>query len=610
MNNPLDHKNDWIGEPDEPLIGFSWKSGPTRHTTGVVIWSDVFLHEYNGEKLAIVLMDTQGLFDTKTSAADNSRIFALGTLISSVQIFNLNDVIQENQLEYLQMATDYAKYANSDSFKVKKKPFQNLLFLMRDWVHRNDHNYGSTGGQDYINGVLKVADDQSPQLKVVREYIKSSFDKVNCFLMPHPGVKVIQDPDYDGRISRLTEDFQSNLRDLINWLLDPKSLTKKRILDKEVDGKTFSEYVKTYFETFQSPTTPTIKTLYEVTIERQFTNSMDKAFSFYKEMLDNRTDYKQSNFLETIDLSQVEVKAAAISLFRATKKMGSKEHDAKFEKIFVEKVDSYFEKWKVNVLNTYNQMVAVAMENKKQIEAMQAQVEAQLKEENEKQEAKTRELEAQMAEDLRRIQADSKMKEEEKNREIARIQAENENSRIQNEENHKRLIEEQKLERESMRRRTEEIAKNAAEEIKKLQQEQNTRQAEIEKRVQLEHNANLERLKAEAEERREERRLQKEKEEKQDAARKEEMETLRLKTENDAKVQLARLEREEALRKEEKKERELERKADLDERRKERIEREQERKKDREKFERQLANMPRPSPPSQGPKVCILFVCF
>lgn len=103
MDNTVANKNNWIGAADEPLKGFSWKSGSKRHTTGVMIWSDVFLYEKNNEKSAILLMDTQGLFDTKTSPADNSRIFALGTLLSSVQIFNLNDVIQENQLEYLQV---------------------------------------------------------------------------------------------------------------------------------------------------------------------------------------------------------------------------------------------------------------------------------------------------------------------------------------------------------------------------------------------------------------------------------------------------------------------------------------------------------------------------
>jgi atlastin len=93
-----------MGEPDEPLIGFSWRRGTKRDTNGVILWSDIFLHEIkNGKKLAIILMDTQGLFDTITSPTDNSRIFALGTLASSIQIFNLNDVIQENQLEYLQV---------------------------------------------------------------------------------------------------------------------------------------------------------------------------------------------------------------------------------------------------------------------------------------------------------------------------------------------------------------------------------------------------------------------------------------------------------------------------------------------------------------------------
>lgn len=93
-----------MGKPEDPLTGFSWKAGSARDTTGIIIWSDVFLHEKDtGEKIAIVLMDTQGLFDSKTSPADNSRIFALGTLISSVQIVNIMQVIQEDQLQYLQV---------------------------------------------------------------------------------------------------------------------------------------------------------------------------------------------------------------------------------------------------------------------------------------------------------------------------------------------------------------------------------------------------------------------------------------------------------------------------------------------------------------------------
>jgi len=68
------------------------------------MWSDVFIYDTEeGDNLAIILIDTQGLFDQKTSPSVNSKMFALSTLISSIQIYNLHNVIQEDQLQYLQV---------------------------------------------------------------------------------------------------------------------------------------------------------------------------------------------------------------------------------------------------------------------------------------------------------------------------------------------------------------------------------------------------------------------------------------------------------------------------------------------------------------------------
>ena len=90
-----------MGKEDEPLQGFSWRSGTIRDTTGIKIWSDVFLYEdpRTGDKIAIIIMDTQGLFDDKTTVEGNARIFSLGTLISSIQVLNLMQIIQENELQ-------------------------------------------------------------------------------------------------------------------------------------------------------------------------------------------------------------------------------------------------------------------------------------------------------------------------------------------------------------------------------------------------------------------------------------------------------------------------------------------------------------------------------
>jgi atlastin len=96
--------NRWIGAPDEPLLGFSWKPGVARNTTGIVFWSDVFLYDApDGEKYAIMLIDTQGLFDHHTPPAINGKIFSFTTLITSIQIFNLANLVQEDHLEYLQV---------------------------------------------------------------------------------------------------------------------------------------------------------------------------------------------------------------------------------------------------------------------------------------------------------------------------------------------------------------------------------------------------------------------------------------------------------------------------------------------------------------------------
>ena len=117
-----------MGASDEPLKGFTWRSGIKRDTVGIIIWSDIFLHtiDKTGERIAIFVMDTQGLFDKHSSPTDNSRIFVLSNLISSIQVLNLANRIQEDQLQYLQFATEYTQFASINRIEANEKPFQNF----------------------------------------------------------------------------------------------------------------------------------------------------------------------------------------------------------------------------------------------------------------------------------------------------------------------------------------------------------------------------------------------------------------------------------------------------------------------------------------------------
>jgi atlastin len=158
-------------------------------------------------------MDTQGSFDNESSMNQCATIFALSTLISSVQVYNLSHLVHEPDLTNLQLFTEYGRLAMD---KGGKSAFQKLLFLVRDWQNKRNYPYGASGGRDYINEVLKVTickivpshnimmyfnlqqkETRNGELKSVRAHINKCFEEVSCFLMPHPGLPVATDDSGD-----------------------------------------------------------------------------------------------------------------------------------------------------------------------------------------------------------------------------------------------------------------------------------------------------------------------------------------------------------------------------------------------------------------------------
>ncbi|KAH8092351.1 guanylate-binding protein [Aureococcus anophagefferens] len=95
---------------------FEWRGGRVRMTTGITVWSEPFLVTgADGEQLAVVVLDTQGLFDNETPMGLTSCIFGLSTLMSSYQIYNVSNRIQEDNLQQLApvlaLFTEYGRMA-------------------------------------------------------------------------------------------------------------------------------------------------------------------------------------------------------------------------------------------------------------------------------------------------------------------------------------------------------------------------------------------------------------------------------------------------------------------------------------------------------------------
>lgn len=55
-------------------------------------------------QVAVILLDTQGTFDSESTVRDCATVFALSTMLSSIQIYNLSQNIQEDDLQHLQVS--------------------------------------------------------------------------------------------------------------------------------------------------------------------------------------------------------------------------------------------------------------------------------------------------------------------------------------------------------------------------------------------------------------------------------------------------------------------------------------------------------------------------
>ena len=90
----------------------------------------------------------------------------------------------------------------------------------------------------------QISDRQHEELQQLRKHIRSCFERIGCFLMPHPGMKVATNPHFDGRVRDIEPDFISQLCILVPLLLRPDNLVVKVINGHEVTARELLEYFK------------------------------------------------------------------------------------------------------------------------------------------------------------------------------------------------------------------------------------------------------------------------------------------------------------------------------------------------------------------------------
>ncbi|XP_078339000.1 atlastin-2-like [Crassostrea virginica] len=264
--------SDWLSDDDQ-IKWYDQKQDPF----GIHIWSKPFSRsDKDGQEVAVLLMETRGAFDCKMTADDFAGIFALSSLISSVQIYNIMSQIQEDDLQPLKFLIDFKKTDTEDSDCNQS----HLLFLMRNWKCKASYSYGENGGNAYVFDLLHTAEVQHETVKTFRWF----FPNIGGCLLPNPGEAIDYQDLRNVHVKEFNAEFIKHMKEFVPSIMAEDKLMSNTIVRRDMKGKDMLEFVLALVSAFENDSTP--KSLLEATVDFGRDKAVYDAYEFYAKEMD------------------------------------------------------------------------------------------------------------------------------------------------------------------------------------------------------------------------------------------------------------------------------------------------------------------------------------
>lgn len=170
--------------------------GPTINpcTKGLWIWSEGVEIELDGEKVTVLVIDSEGLGAFDEDANHDTRIFLFSLLLSSYFIYNSVGSIDESSLQNLSLIVNLTKQiqvkAGQNSIEDISAYFPSFLWVLRDFALKlvdSQGNYIST--KDYLENALTPSKGVSDSVEAknrIRRLLTSFFIDRDCFALVRP----------------------------------------------------------------------------------------------------------------------------------------------------------------------------------------------------------------------------------------------------------------------------------------------------------------------------------------------------------------------------------------------------------------------------------------
>jgi len=243
-------------------------------------------------------------------------------------IYNIDKRVQEDHLQNISVFSEYANCVlkhNNTNDESMEHPFQSLDILIRDYQGFEDitsQNYKEYM-DDYLNKKI-LFDKKDSDLNETRFKIKSSFNRINCFLLPHPGLVVIG-KKFDGAVSKLSFEFQKYVKLYIDSIVE--SIQPKKIDSADISADGICVFLENYVNIFNDTNAmPKPQTLLQATVDSQLKTSLLKSLKAYRKEMKDLIN-SESAYIPESKVKQYhdKIMERSIVLFNKSATIGSKE---------------------------------------------------------------------------------------------------------------------------------------------------------------------------------------------------------------------------------------------------------------------------------------------
>jgi hypothetical protein len=289
--------------------------GPTVNacTKGIWMWSEpVPFTNDRGEKLQLLVLDTEGIGGTKSSSDYDTRIFSLAVLLCSTLIYNSLGSIDESAISNLSFVanlsqhvqvratqggegqeggaakTNNEKVAAATSSTTLSSFFPSFMWVIRDFaLELVDEDYNDITEQDYLDNCLKQQSGFSSDVlekNRIRKSLTNYFTRRDCATIVRPlddetKLQQIDDEPYES----LRPEFRTQIEKMRSRVLG--QLTAKTLQNKPMSGSMFSTLARTYVDAMNSDGVPTITTAWDHVAKTETKAAMKRAVQEYQQQL-------------------------------------------------------------------------------------------------------------------------------------------------------------------------------------------------------------------------------------------------------------------------------------------------------------------------------------